>query len=152
LKGMGSFKLKLVVYFLLLAFVPLAAGYWGFSSIAATSQTRQVDARLQSSLRAGLAAYQDLLGAAGARAEALARKPAFARAPAHRDRATLARLMGHEPGLRVVAPGLTLGAASAASTAERVVTVYGRHELGKVIVALPLDARLAARLGARSGL
>src|SRR5438445_331491 len=55
---MGSFKLKLVVYFLLLAFVPLAAGYWGFSSIAASSQTRQVDARLQSSLRAGLAAGQ----------------------------------------------------------------------------------------------
>src|SRR5712692_332044 len=149
---MGSFKLKLVVYFLLLAFVPLAAGYWGFSSIAARSETRQVDARLQSSLRAGLAAYQDLLDAAVARADALARKPAFARALAHGDRAALTRLLRSEPGLRVVAPGLTLGATPALGTAERVVTVYGPHELGKVIVFLPLNARLAARLGARSGL
>src|SRR5712691_547075 len=149
---MGSFKLKLVVYFLLLAFVPLAAGYWGFSSIAASSQTRQVDARLQSSLRAGLAAYRDLLDAASLRAEALARKPSFARALAHRDRAALARLLRTEPRLRVVAPALKLGATPARGAAKRVVTVYGLHELGKVIAFLPLDAHAAARLGARSGL
>ena len=122
---MGSFKLKLVVYFLLLAFVPLAAGYWGFSSIAASSQTRQVDARLQSSLRAGLAAYQVVLAAASARADRLARQPDFARALAHRDRAALARMLRNAPGLRVVAPGLKLGAA-------RHGQVPGKRALGAV--------------------
>src|SRR2546421_2680406 len=152
LKGMGSFKLKLVVYFLLLAFLPLAAGYWGFSSIAARSQTRQVDARLQSSLRAGLAGYQDVLDAAAARADRLARQPEFARALARRDRRALTQMLQSAPGLRVIAPGLKLGAAPAPSKAEKVVTVYGLHQLGKVIAFAPLDARTAARLGARSGL
>src|SRR2546422_450619 len=72
IKQMRSFKLKLVVYFLLLALVPLAAAFWGFSSIAARSETRQADARLQSSLSAGLAAYQDSLDAAVERADRVA--------------------------------------------------------------------------------
>ena len=44
---MGSFKVKLVVYFLLLSLLPLAAAFWGFSTVAAQSEARRVDARLQ---------------------------------------------------------------------------------------------------------
>ena len=58
---MGSFKVKLVSYFLLLSLLPLAAAFWGFSTVAARSETRRVDARLQAVLRATLAAYQDEL-------------------------------------------------------------------------------------------
>ena len=54
---MGSFKVKLVAYFLLLSLLPLAAAFWGFSTVAARSEARRVDARLQSGLRATLAAY-----------------------------------------------------------------------------------------------
>src|SRR5919198_510505 len=61
---MGSFKVKLVAYFVLLSLLPLAAAFWGFSTVAARSETRRVDAGLQAGLRASLAAYQDELGAA----------------------------------------------------------------------------------------
>jgi hypothetical protein len=54
----GSFKVKLVAYFLLLSLLPIAAAFWGFTSVAGQSETRRVDARLQAGLRAALATYQ----------------------------------------------------------------------------------------------
>ena len=48
---MGSFKLKLVAYFLLLSLLPIAAAFWGFTQVAGQSETRRVDARLQAGLR-----------------------------------------------------------------------------------------------------
>ncbi len=150
---MGSFKLKLVVYFLLLALVPLAAAFWGFSSIAARSQTRQADARLQSNLRAGLAAYEDALDAVAARADRLARQSAFTAALAHRDRAALIALLKDEPNLRVVGHGFALGSAAGSGATGRAVVVTGAHGLlARVIPYLPLDSDTALRIGRRSGL
>ena len=40
--GLSSFKLKLVAYFVLLSLVPLAATYWGFSTVAGSGESRQV--------------------------------------------------------------------------------------------------------------
>ena len=77
---MGSFKVKLVVYFLLLSLLPLAAAFWGFSTVAARSETRRVDARLQAGLRAALATYQDELVSADEDAARLARSTPFQRA------------------------------------------------------------------------
>ena len=37
---MGSFKVKLVAYFLLLSLLPLAAAFWGFSTVAARSEAQ----------------------------------------------------------------------------------------------------------------
>src|SRR5213593_1060539 len=102
---MGSFKVKLVAYFLLLSLLPLAAAFWGFSTVAARSETRRVDARLQAVLRATLAAYQDELAAADAAAARLAREPAFQRALIARDRGALSRLLRAQPHLSVEAPG-----------------------------------------------
>ena len=90
---MGSFKVKLVAYFLLLSLLPLAAAFWGFSTVAARSETRRVDARLQAGLRATLAAYQEALGSADAAAGQLAHKPAFQRALLARNRAALERML-----------------------------------------------------------
>ena len=45
---MGSFKVKLLGYFLLLSLLPMAAAFWGFASVAGQSETRRVDARVQS--------------------------------------------------------------------------------------------------------
>ena len=42
---MGSFRLKLVGYFLLLALIPLAGFFFGFRQVAERSETRLVDAR-----------------------------------------------------------------------------------------------------------
>ena len=70
---MGSFRFKLVAYFVLLSLLPLAAAFWGFSTVAARAETRTVDARLQAGLRATLAAYQEELKSAGSAATALPR-------------------------------------------------------------------------------
>src|SRR5580765_1567116 len=74
---LGSFKFKLVVYFLLLSLLPIAAAFWGFSSVAGQSETRRVDARLEAGLRAALAGYQEKVDAAQATAETLARNRSF---------------------------------------------------------------------------
>jgi len=62
--AVGSFKFKLVIYFLLLSLLPIAAAFWGFASVAGQSETRRVDARLQAGLRASLAGYQEKVDAA----------------------------------------------------------------------------------------
>src|SRR5437899_12858281 len=36
---LGSFKVKLVAYFVLLSLLPLAAAFWGFSTVAARADT-----------------------------------------------------------------------------------------------------------------
>src|SRR5512146_351360 len=83
--AMSSFKLRLVLYFLLLSMLPLAAVFWGFSRVVAESETRLVDARLQAGVRAALAAYDERQREASRRALRLARDPRFARALARRD-------------------------------------------------------------------
>ena len=49
--ALGSFKFKLVVYFVLLSLLPMAATYWGFTTVAGQSESRRVDARVQAGLR-----------------------------------------------------------------------------------------------------
>ena len=64
---LSSFKLKLVAYFVLLSLIPLAATYWGFSTVADAGESRQVTLRQEAGLRAAcVGAY--LHGLAGDRA------------------------------------------------------------------------------------
>jgi len=149
----GSFKVKLVAYFLLLSLLPLAAAFWGFSTVAARSETRRVDARLQAGLRAALATYQDGLVAADEAAARLARNPAFQRALMHRDRAALRRLLKGRPHLSVEAGnGFRVGKTDPLA-ATRHVTVVGRGVTrGAVVAFVPLDQTLVRRLEGRSGL
>src|SRR5437867_4807443 len=88
---------------MLLSLLPLAAAFWGFSTVAARSETRRVDARLQAGLRATLAAYQDELVAADDAAAALARNLAFQRALIRRDRGAIRHLLKEHPTLSVEA-------------------------------------------------
>jgi diguanylate cyclase (GGDEF)-like protein len=150
---MTSFRLKLVVYFLLLSLLPLAAAFSGFAAVTERSETRLVDARLQAGLRASLAAYQEALGDADAAATRLAARRAFQRALAERDRARLERLLSVTPNLRIEsADGFAVGRPNELA-AERQVAVLGEEGLlGVVIAAVPLDRALLARLRARSGL
>ena len=150
---MGSFKLKLVGYFLLLSLLPLAAAFWGFSAVAAKSETRRVDARLQAGLRAALVAYDERLAAAQRSATALARDRTFQAELYRRDRYDLARTLRDAPDLYVTTPyGFAVGRAqhSAASRSVDVLTRAGR--IGTVVAYVPFDERLAAQLRARSGL
>src|SRR5213595_2100662 len=122
---MGSFKVKLVGYFLLLSLLPLAAAFWGFSTVAARSETRPVDARLQAGLRAALATYQDELVAADDDAAGLARNLAFQRL-----------LKGH-PNLSVEgANGFEVGRIDPTAAARQVAVVGANGTRGAVIGAV----------------
>jgi two-component system cell cycle response regulator len=149
----GSFKVKLVAYFLLLSLLPLAAAFWGFSTVAARSETRRVDARLQAGLRATVAAYQEELVAAGTAAARLAREPAFQRALIRRDRAALQRLLQGQPHLSVEAGGgFRVGTPDPMAATRQVAVVGSAGAQGAVVASVPLDRALVRRLEARSGL
>jgi diguanylate cyclase (GGDEF)-like protein len=150
---MSSFRLKLVVYFLLLSLLPLAAAFAGFASVAKESATRLVDARLQAGLHAALAAYEERLVAAEASARALAGSPSFQRALARHDRRAVERAVGSSASIVVqTRSGLRIGG-SPGLAAERRVNVVGPHgTLGTVIAWVPLDERFLTQLRDRAGL
>ena len=150
---LGSFKVKLVAYFLLLSLLPLAAAFLGFSTVAARSETRRVDARLQAGLRAGLATYQDELLAADEAAARLARNPAFQRALIRRDRAAIRQLLEGHPNLHVEAgDGFAVGRTDPTAAIRQVAVVGPGGRRGAVIASVPLDQQLVKRLEGRSGL
>ena len=149
---MGSFKIKLVVYFLLLSLLPLAAAFWGFSTVAARSETRRVDALIQAGLRATLAGYQDELRAADREAAAMSRNPAFQRALLRKDQATLQRLLLGHPGLTVVSGNLRVGARVPLAATREVAVVGPAGSRGLVVASVPLNGGLVHRLELRSGL
>jgi diguanylate cyclase (GGDEF)-like protein len=149
----GSFKVKLVAYFLLLSLLPLAAAFWGFSTVASQSEARRVDARLQAGLRATLAAYQEALGSADKAAERLARQRSFQRALLAHDRAALERMLKGQPHLAVVAPdGFHVGKPDPIAPRRQVAVLAAGGSQGAVIASVPLNGALVRRLEARSGL
>ena len=52
---MGSFKLKLVAYFSLIALLPFAAAFSGLEAVTDNNETRRVDGTLETSVRAAQA-------------------------------------------------------------------------------------------------
>jgi diguanylate cyclase (GGDEF)-like protein len=148
----GSFKVKLVAYFLLLSLLPLAAAFWGFSTVASRSETRRVDALLQAGLRASLASYQDELRAADREAAAMSRNPAFQRALIARDKAKLQRLLLGHPRLSVVAGDVRVGSRFPLAATREVAVVGPAGSRGIVIASVPLNGGLVNRLEQRSGL
>src|SRR3954452_15735406 len=102
---MGSFKVKLVAYFLLLSLLPMAAAFWGFTSVAGQSETRRVDARLQAGLRSALAAYQERLDQAQRDASSLARSRPFELELQRRDLPSIISSLRDSPEVAVRGPG-----------------------------------------------
>ena len=150
---MGSFKVKLVAYFLLLSLLPLAAAFWGFSTVSAQSEARRVDARLQAGLRATLAAYQEALGSADEAAATLARRPSFQRALVAHDRVALHRMLRGNPDLAVEAPGgFRVGKRDPSAATRQIAVIGPGGTRGAVIASVPFDRALVRRLEIRSGL
>jgi diguanylate cyclase (GGDEF)-like protein len=151
---MGSFKFKLVVYFLLLSLLPIAAAFWGFASVAGQSETRRVDARLQAGLRASLAGYQERVDAAQSTAAGLARNRVFQVDLQRQDFAALTAMLRGSTNLYVVASrnGLHVGS-EPGFAAQRQVAVFGRGGFAGTITAyVPFDTALVESIRARSGL
>ena len=88
---MGSFKLRLVVYFVLLSLVPLAGVTWAYSAAATQNELKHVDKTLQ---RAAHAAGEQIsleVNRAGEQASQLAGRADVQRTLRVSDRAALAR-------------------------------------------------------------
>jgi diguanylate cyclase (GGDEF)-like protein len=121
--------------------------------VAARSETRRVDARLQAGLRAGLATYQDELLAADEAAAQLARNAAFQRALIRHDRRAIQKLLATRPNLSVeVGNSFQVGRVDPTAATREVAVVGSGGTRGAVIAAVPLDRRLVGRLESRSGL
>lgn len=149
---MGSFKLKLVVYFSLIALLPLAAAFSGLEAVTDRNETRRVDGTLETSVRAAQAAFLDRVAAAERDAETLARDPLFQRALANRNRARLA-LLARRHGVRIEPRGgKPIGAVRGPAVVRSVTVVGRRGRLGRVVAQLPINAELARVLRARAGL
>jgi diguanylate cyclase (GGDEF)-like protein len=150
----ASFKVRLVTYFLLLSLLPIGVAFWGFTSVAGTSETRRVDARLQAGLRTALAAYQERVQAAQARAGRLARDRAFQLALERRNDAALAAALRRTPGVYVVAAGggPRIGPRPGLASTRTVTVVTRGRLVGTVVGFVRLDRPLVEQLRARSGL
>ncbi len=135
LAAMGSFKLKLVLWFALLALLPLAVAFYGYDTLARRSETRRVDAALQAGLRGAVAGYGARLDAAARSATALAADPVLQRALRGGDTATVRRVLSRVPDAHLGAgPGSTA-------------VVDGGRVLGRIAVSVPINDRLLRPLG-----
>ncbi|HEU5243362.1 MAG TPA: diguanylate cyclase [Gaiellaceae bacterium] len=138
------------MYFVLLSLVPLAATYWGFSTVAGAGESRQVTLRQEAGLRAALALYAERADRAQTQAERLARSGPLQRALGHGDRRRLQRIIAGEPSLYVVgAGGLRVGSPPPFAARLPVDVVSGTRRLGAVVATIPLDRNLVESL--RSG-
>ena len=136
-----------MAYFVLLSLVPMAATYWGLSTVAGSGESRQVTLRQEAGLRAALALYAERANRAQAQAEQFARSRPLQRALERSDRRMLRRIVAAEPSLYVVgARGLRAGAAPRRAARFPVDVVTGTHRLGEVVATIPLDGSLVARL------
>ena len=141
---MGSFKVKLVAWFALVAVLPLGVTFYGYDQVAKRSEQRRVDAVLQATLRAAVAGYASRLDAATARAQTLASSPGLQSAMRRRDGAAIARLA---PGALVDVGRVHVGGVSPVS-AVRSVSVFDRGRLlGRVAVPIEIDGALLHDLG-----
>jgi len=149
----GSFKVKLVVYFLLLSLLPIAAAFWGFTAVAGQSETRRVDARLQAGLRAALATYQERLDAAQRSAASLARSRTFDLELQSGDLPQIVSALRGTSNIAVEGKnGVHFGRISPDSVTRTVDVVTSHGLVGRVTVGVPFDSSLADELRRNSGL
>jgi diguanylate cyclase (GGDEF)-like protein len=152
---MGSFKLRLVTYFVLLALVPLLAASWAFSEVSTKSELANTDARLNAALRVAVRDYaQTIRDDAAATAHSLANATTVQHAFLTRDRAALIRLSNEIPNAAFYSRGRLLAGTDAPDlSAQRlsIVTARGK-EIGRIVVWLPLDNGLLRELRDNSGL
>jgi diguanylate cyclase (GGDEF)-like protein len=153
---LGSFKFRLVSYFLLLSLLPLLAASWVFSEVASRSELGRTDSRLNAALRVAAAAYsEEIAEGADATARELAHKENVQRALHSRNRGVLFRIARETPNTAFFGRGqLLAGEVPSGLAAERtaqVVTESG-EVIGEITSWLPLNDELVNRLRARAGM
>jgi diguanylate cyclase (GGDEF)-like protein len=154
---MGSFKLRLVIYFMLLALLPLVAATFAFSEVAERGETGATDSRLSTAIRVAQAEYEEMLEEDTAEtARSLARATSVQQALATSNRSALVRTAREVDNSAFYSAKneYLAGERPGPYDAFRSVRVNGPDGsfLGRVVVHLPFSDRLARRLGARAAL
>ncbi|HEX2496142.1 MAG TPA: diguanylate cyclase [Gaiellaceae bacterium] len=149
---MGSFKLKLVAYFSLIALLPFAAAFSGLEAVTDRNATRRADGALETGVRAAQTAFVDEVARAERDATLLARDPGFQRALATKNRQKLAKLASRY-GVRIEPRGARpIGSVKRPAVVRSIAVVGEKGTLGRVVAPVPIDRQLAARLRKRAGL
>ncbi|MFL5912286.1 MAG: diguanylate cyclase [Gaiellaceae bacterium] len=149
---MGSFKIKLALYFVLLTLVPVGAAVWAFSSASTQSEARRVDTRLETDLRLTLAVYQERADAAQTEATRLARDRSFQVALQRRDRGTLEAMLRTAPHLAVRAGSFRVGQVPARALHRQADVITSNGLAGVVVASVRLDDAFVAALRGHAGL
>jgi diguanylate cyclase (GGDEF)-like protein len=149
---LGSFKLKLVAYFSLIALLPFAAAFSGLEAVTDRNETRHVDGTLETSVRAAQAAFVDRVEEIEGNATLLARDPLFQQALATRNRPRL-RIFAERNRVRVEPRrGRPIGTIRRPAIVRSVAVVGRQGPLGRVVAPLTIDRRLATAVQRRAGL
>jgi diguanylate cyclase (GGDEF)-like protein len=149
----GSFKLKLVAYFVLLSLVPLAGVTWAFSAAAGRNELQQADDSLAKSLGAASGSITREFEVAAGQAEGLARSAQIQVALREGDRATLTEFAEAVPGASFSADGMLLAGSVPPLAASRTANVVdGTETIGVVRVSVALDDPFLDEISDRSGL
>jgi diguanylate cyclase (GGDEF)-like protein len=153
---LGSFKFRLVTYFLLLSLLPLLAASWALSEVAARGELGRADARLNAALRVASQAYEDEIAeGAGATVRELARKERVQQALRSGNRGILFRIARETPNTAFFASGELLAGDVPGSPAARhsaqVVTESGQV-IAEIVRWLPLNAALVDDLRDRAAM
>jgi two-component system cell cycle response regulator len=153
---MGSFRLRLVTYFVLLALVPLLAASWAFSEVATRGELANTDARLNAALRVAVRDYTQSVRADAAKtATSLANATSVQRAFLQHNRAALVRVAREVPNSAFFSGDqLVAGSEPPALAARRSASVLSpaKKLVGLIVIWVPLDNSLLGELRANAGL
>ena len=154
---MGSFKLRLVIYFMLLALFPLLAATWAFGEVAERGETGAADGRLSTAIRVAQADYEEQVEDAADTASSLAHATQVQRALARSDRSALVRTSREVDHVAFYSRGGELIAGEEpgrfdVTRATDVVRAPGGRQLGTVVAHVPFDDRLLRALGTKAAL
>jgi two-component system, cell cycle response regulator len=156
----GSFKIRLVTYFLLLALLPLLAASWAFSQVASRGEVGNTDSRLNAALRVAINDYsRRVRGDLAETASSLADATSVQQALLTHNRAALVGVAGEVaddvPGVAFYSGGqLLAGEAPHGLSVKRSSSVFSSDgaRIGQIVVWMPLDRELLAQLRAGAGL
>jgi diguanylate cyclase (GGDEF)-like protein len=153
---LGSFKFRLVTYFLLLSLLPLLAASWAFSEVAARGELGRADARLNAALRVASQAYsEEIAEGAEATVRDLAQKERVQRALRSGNKGVLFHVAREAPNTAFFASGELLAGdvpgGPAARRSAQVVTESG-EVIAEIVTWLPLNRELINRLRRRAAM
>ena len=154
---MGSFKLRLVIYFMLLALLPLVAATVAFSEVAERGETGTVDSRLSTAIRVAQADYEEQLEEdATDTARSLAKATQVQGALETRNRSHLVRLAKEVENSAFYTPEHVFLAGTRPGPFDGFREIPVRSSdgepLGSVVVHIPFDDELTKRLASRAAL